>query len=143
MPEGYDLYRRDRSDGYGGVFLGIHNSLNSRQIDIKTSTDFVAAKIVNNNQDIIVASLYRPTDNNVVYMKDLTGAIANLCQSNPDAAIWVSGDINLPDIIWDTLSIRSSPSHTIAINKECLDLLDLSGLQQMVDFPTRRTLTTV
>ena len=54
MPEGYDLYRHDLSDGYGGVFLGIHNSFNSHEIDIKTSTDFVEAKIVNGSQEILL-----------------------------------------------------------------------------------------
>ena len=137
MPGGYNVYRRDRRDGYGGVILCIHNSLNSHQIDIDTATDFVAAKIVMGNQDVVVASLYRPTNNDEVYMEDLTQSISNLCQANPDAAIWISGDINLPDIVWETHSIAKSPAYKISINESCLNLLDRSGLQQMVDFPTR------
>ena len=57
FPPGYDVYRRDRKDGWGGVLLGIHSSLNSYQIDIETNAEFVAAKIVNGNQNIVVAAL--------------------------------------------------------------------------------------
>ena len=57
FPRGYDLYRCDRKDGYGGVLLGIHSSLNNHQMVIKTEADFIAAKIINGNQSIIVASL--------------------------------------------------------------------------------------
>lgn len=47
MPDDFDTYRKDRGDGYGGVFLAIHRSLNSHQLDIDSTTDLVAAKIVN------------------------------------------------------------------------------------------------
>ena len=59
FPPGYDLYRRDGKDGYGGVLLAIHSSLNSHQLNIKTDTEFIAAKIINKNQPIIVGALYR------------------------------------------------------------------------------------
>ena len=53
FPLGYDVYRQDRKDGYGGVVLGIHNSLNNHQIEMKTEIDIVAAKIINGKQTII------------------------------------------------------------------------------------------
>ena len=137
FPPDYDLYRRDRKDGWGGVLLGIHSSLNSHQIDIQTNAEFVAAKIVNGNQDIIVAALYRTPVNDDNYMRELTSTISNLCQSNPGAAVWISGDANLPDIEWTTHSIRPSPRYKISINESFIDLLDRTGLEQMIDFPTR------
>ena len=137
FPPGYDVYRRDRKDGWGGVLLGIHSSLNSYQIDIETNAEFVAAKIVNGNQNIIVAALYRTPVNDDNYMKELTSTISNLCQSNPGAAIWISGDANLPDIEWSTHSIRPSPRYKISINEAFIDLLDRTGLEQVIDFPTR------
>ena len=69
-------------------------------------------------------------------MENLTNSLKHLCQSNPEAAIWYSGDINLPDIDWETLSICSY-QYLKAINESFLDLLDIAGLEQMVDFPTR------
>ena len=137
FPPGYDVYRHDRDDGYGGVILGIHNSLNNHQIEIKTNIDFVAAKIINGKQTIIVASFYRPTNNDQAYMDELCHVITNLCQRNPGAAIWIAGDINLPDIHWPTMSITSH-QYTIAINEAFLQVLESTGLTQMIDFPTRR-----
>ena len=69
-------------------------------------------------------------------MENLTNSLKHLCQSNPGGAIWCSGDINLPDIDWETLSICSY-QYLKAINESFLDLLDIAGLEQMVDFPTR------
>ena len=34
FPGGYNVYRKDRSDGYGGVFLACHQSLISCELDI-------------------------------------------------------------------------------------------------------------
>ena len=58
FPPGYDIYRRDRKDGYGGVLLAIHSSLNNHQITIQFDTEIVAAKIINDKQSIVLASLY-------------------------------------------------------------------------------------
>ncbi len=136
FPQDYDVYRCDRKDGYGGVLLGIHNSLINHQLVIKTDAEFVAAKIINGKQSIIVASLYRPTDNNQVYMDELNRTILHLCQNNPGAAIWIAGDLNLPDVDWPSLSIVSH-QYRHAISDSFLKVLDKTGLDQLVDFPTR------
>ncbi len=136
FPKGYDLYRCDRKDRYGGVLLGIHSSLNNHQIVIETEAEFIAAKIVNGNQSVIVASLYRPHNCSPDHMNDLNSAILDLCLNNPDAAIWIAGDLNLPDIDWAISSIKSHQYRT-TINESFLQVLDRTGLEQMIDFPTR------
>ena len=30
-----------------------------------------------------------------------------MCQNNPGAAVWIAGDINVPDIEWETHSVTS------------------------------------
>ncbi|XP_072020312.1 uncharacterized protein [Amphiura filiformis] len=136
FPPGYDLYRVDRKGGHGGVIIGIHNSLNNHQLSLDTEAEFVAAKIINGNQSIIVAALYRPTDNNQVYMDELNRSITHLCASNPGAAIWIAGDANLPDINWENNTIVSH-QYKISINQSFLQMLDATGLEQVIDFPTR------
>ncbi|XP_072181422.1 uncharacterized protein [Diadema setosum] len=136
FPPGFDVYRIDRQDGYGGALLAVHSSLNNHQISIKTEAELVAAKIVNNKQSIVVASFYRPTNNNVDYMVDLCSTISQHCQDNPGAAVWFAGDINLPDINWETSSIISH-QYRRTINETFLYLLESAGLEQMADFPTR------
>ncbi|XP_072024987.1 uncharacterized protein [Amphiura filiformis] len=135
FPPGYSVYRCDKKDGHGGALLGIDDSLNY-QIDIESEVDFVAAKIVNGNHSIVVASLYRPTNNDLQYMEELTSIISHLCISNPGCPIWISGDINLPDIDWSTNSIVSY-QYRLALNQSFLQLMTSTGLEQMVDFPTR------
>ncbi|XP_072037138.1 uncharacterized protein [Amphiura filiformis] len=136
FPHGYCVYRSDRKDGYGGALLGIDATLVSHQIDLESEVDFVAAKIVNGNHSIVVASLYRPTNNDLQYMEELNSAISHLCISNPGCPIWIAGDINLPDIDWSTNSIISH-QYRLALNESFLQLMTTTGLEQMVNFPTR------
>ena len=108
----------------------------NHQICIQTEVGIVAAKILNGNQSIIVASIYRPTDNNQAYTDELTSSITKLCVDNPGAAIWIAGDANLPDINWENYTITSH-QYKRSINEAFLHLLDTTGLDQIVDFPTR------
>jgi hypothetical protein len=61
-----------------------------------------------------------------------------LAEINPDnfSNIWLAGDFNLGDIVWETHSVRpGSPKPTL-----CRDLIDISndnGLEQVVTKPTR------
>ena len=98
LPDDYVVYRKDRPDGYGGVLLGIHSSLNSHEIKVATDTEFVTAKILSGKQSIVVGLFYRPPSNDQGYMDRLTEAITCLCKSDPKAAYWIAGDANLPDI---------------------------------------------
>ncbi|XP_072046546.1 uncharacterized protein [Amphiura filiformis] len=137
FPPGYNLYRKDRSNGHGGVLLAVHSSLNSHQIDIRTDAEFVAAKIINRNQPIVIGALYRTPDSNQdKMMNELNRTILDLCQSNSGAAIWISGDINLPDIDWATNHIISH-QYPVALNESFLQTMESAGLEQLVDFPTR------
>ena len=136
LPEDFIVYRKDRPDGYGGVLLGIHSSLNSHEVTVATETEFVAAKILAGTQSIIVASFYRPPSNDQGYMDGLTQAIECLCKTDPKAAFWLAGDANLPDIDWPTDQVkRHQYSHHI--NDKFLLTLAGAGLEQVVEFPTR------
>ena len=81
--------------------LGIHSSLNSHRIEeVDTDTDFVAAKILNGNHNMVIGALYRPTNNDQAYTDSLTQAIEDFCIANRNDALWIGGDINLPDVNW-------------------------------------------
>ncbi|XP_072051476.1 uncharacterized protein [Amphiura filiformis] len=136
FPPGYSVYRKDRKDGYGGALLGITNSLNSHQVSIDADADIVAAKVRNGNNDIILGAVYRPTNNDQQYLDNLNQAIKDLCTSNPSAPVWIGGDMNLPDIDWDTEQIISH-QYRKSINESYLLTLASVGLEQIVNFPTR------
>jgi len=136
FPPEYNVYRKDRDDGYGGVLLGIHSTLNSHQLDIQTQAEFVAVKIVTDRQPVIIGSLYRPPYNNHDYMTELNRTIVDLCQTNKNAAIWIAGDANLPDINWSIDQVNPK-NYTREISESFLQTLARSGLEQTVTFPTR------
>jgi len=60
----------------------------------------------------------------------------NIVSSNPRAAIYCAGDLNLADICWNTNSL-SGYRYPIEINNVTLDLVSDCGFAQMVELPTR------
>ena len=70
-------------------------------------------------------------------MDSLNQSITNICLANPNTAIWICGDMNLPDIDWETEQITSH-QYRQAISESYLRTLAKVGLEQVVNFPTRR-----
>ena len=87
-------------------------------------------------QSVIIGALYRPTNNSQPYMDSLNLVIEDVFTSNPGSAIWISGDINLPDIDWATDQVTCH-QYPKALNESFLQLLARTGMEQLVDFPTR------
>ena len=133
----YNVYRKDRPDGYGGSLLLIKNSIISESVDVSTGCDIVFRKIeCSNSQTLIVGSAYRPTNNDVDYTSELIETISSVCHRFKDAVIWIAGDFNLPDIDWPNNSVISY-QYRKAINDAFHELEGDLGLTQIVDFPTR------
>ena len=62
FPSGYTVYRKDRHDGYGGVFIACRNTLiSSRLQPNETSSELVACQIqLADHSSLIACSIYRP-----------------------------------------------------------------------------------
>ena len=77
-------------------------------VQISGEAEIVAAKVYNGKQEIIFGSAYRPPNSNIqVYMDNLNQSIMDICLTNPSTAVWIGGDMNLPDINWETEQIAS------------------------------------
>jgi len=138
FPAGFTVYRKDRSDGYGGVFVACRNSIISEELNLDSNAEIVACRIdQNESQPLIICSLYRPPDNNLIYMKALCDTLADIAANHPNSPIWIAGDINLPNINWDR-NCTSGNTYSVALCKLFLTFIEDYGLTQMVDFPTRR-----
>jgi exonuclease III len=66
----YEIFRKDRKDGFGGVMLVIKSTINSNSIDITTVTDcdceIIPKKIeCDSNKSLIVISAYRPPNSSI------------------------------------------------------------------------------
>ena len=134
FPSGYHVYRKDRVDGIGGVLLGISNSLNSNNIE--TDGKFVAVNVLGSKHAIIFAAAYRPPRSDQAYMDTVNQTLPTLCHKFYNMPIWISSDMNLPDIEWETEKLTTN-QYTHSISYSFWDTLANTGLQQIVNFPTR------
>ena len=69
-------------------------------------------------------------------MDSLNLVIEDVCTSKPGSAIWISGDINLPDIDWATDQVTGH-QYPKALNVSFLQLLALTGMEEL-DFLRRK-----
>jgi len=91
-------YRKDRSDGYGGVFVACGNNFVSEKLILDTNAERVACRVdQNESQPLFVCSLYRPPNNDLLWMKTLCDTLADIASSYSNSPIWIAGDINLPN----------------------------------------------
>ena len=137
FPPTYNIYRHDRSDGYGGVFIACKNLLNSSNLYVSTCNEIVCCHVeFTNHSSLIICSIYRPPNNDVSLMDSICDSLHDIITSYSNATIWIAGDANLPDINWQNHTIISN-RYNLSINSRMLDLVSNHGLSQYVDFPTR------
>ena len=136
FPSNYNIYRHDRPDGYGRVFLACKSNLISEELPLSTTCELVACKIHLAHHYLIVCSLYRPPDRNFPYLEELCMALKQVTLTNPNAIIWFAGDLNLPNINWN-LNCLQGNNYPSTLCMELLDTLLELGLSQIVTFPTR------
>ena len=141
FPPTYDVYRKDRSDGYGGVLIAIKKMFIAEQISYNGNCEAIFIKLLlDGRKTLIIGSAYRPPSSSSEYMEDLCSAITDIHRRHRNAVFWLGGDFNLPDVNWETLSMESH-STPVAVSRCFLDMLSMCGLQQMVTFPTRLSRT--
>ena len=58
FPLGYTIYRRDRSDGYGGVFIGCRSTLRCVCIDNNTNSEIVSCKVDLAQGSLLIIAAY-------------------------------------------------------------------------------------
>ena len=141
LPPNYSFAARKdcQKSAHGGVAIITKSSIDASEIPLDTDSEIVAASIPTTytSKPIIVCSLYRPTDNNIDYTRDMCSTIRDLHTRFKDNIIWIGGDSNLPDISWKSDSIEGH-NYPATINQAYLDLVSDLGSQQIIDFPTRQ-----
>ncbi|VDI27106.1 Hypothetical predicted protein [Mytilus galloprovincialis] len=69
-------------------------------------------------------------------MDQLCETIEHVHQSNKNSVLWIGGDLNLPDINWNSTSIKGNKVNS-CISKRLLDMIHNCHMEQTVTFPTR------
>ena len=133
---GYEIFRKDRNDGYGGVMIGVKRQLVYEHVPTSDSCEPVAVKVSCKHNSVIIASLYRPTNNDSDYAVQLINALESLVKCHPNEIIWIGGGANLPDINWFSNAV-SGNNYKREISDSFLQAVGNCSLEQIVDFPTR------
>ena len=138
-PPGYIVRsRRDRHDGYGGVIIMTKSTIPADEIYNSNDSELAAIAVKRGSKSpLITAGLYRPPSSNQAQADRVCEEIRDLAHANRNAPLWITGDFNLPDVNWSTLSTNGN-SNPAAVNHAFISTFTDCGLQQMVDFPTRR-----
>lgn len=105
----FSVYRCDRDTRQGGgVLLAINKRLSSDCIKITSSLEIVWAVVKLAYQKIILGVFYRPPNFTATFVSDLHDAIHSVCSRHTTVPIFLLGDFNLPNIMWE-----NDPPHCI------------------------------
>ena len=96
LPYGYNKFRKDRTNRWGGVLLIVKNKFICEQISISEGPELVATKLQTYRHPLIVASCYHPAKYSKQQSKVLFEEIAGLINKNKECPIWIGRDFNLP-----------------------------------------------
>ncbi|VDI46163.1 Hypothetical predicted protein [Mytilus galloprovincialis] len=135
-----DVFRNDRvgKEG-GGVLIAIKKGIICQEVYKSKNVELIAAQInITDTKSLIIISAYRPPNkNDLDYLKQMIIEINELKLKFKNSTFWLGGDFNLPDIKWPEQNISGS-MYTKELNEAFIDMLNNLGIEQMVDFPTRK-----
>ena len=138
LPTGYTLFRRDRSDGYGGVLLAFRDTFSVTEylINNYSQCEIIACNLTYKNEKIIICSVYRPPSADTTYLQELILILEEIVISNPTTTIWIGGDLNFPGINWSDNTV-SNNHYPLTLYNIFLDFIADHGFFQIVLTPTR------
>ena len=129
------VYRHNREDSYGGVFIACHNTLISHEISYNDSQELIACKVkLFTNQSLIACYVYRPPNRSVNYIEASCGSLESIVLSYPHDILWIADDLNLSDINWTDYNIAGN-TYPLPLNAAAfLNFVNTFRLTQIVDF---------
>ena len=138
FPESLTVHRNDRSSGIGGgVFTASREGLlMDAQPKLTTDCEIVWSKVLmKNKKDLYLGSFYMP-HRNLNDIKKLEDSITQLTQNNKDKHIILAGDMNCPNIDWETLTVQKGAADR-DVQQALLDFSIEHNLTQVHCQPTR------
>ena len=136
----FNFWRKDRADVYGGVLLGIRNSILAEPAPkLDADSEIVWAKVLSCSlKDAYIGKFYHP---HYDVEKGLEGLADSMSKLPPNSNVFLGGDFNLPDIDWKTSAVKPWRERTYRDSeRHCDSLLNTfqdHGMEQCVNFPTR------
>ena len=100
LPTNYVVYRNDRGGRGGGVLLAVKGKISSTLIYSPTHLNLLTVTL-NHTKVITICLLYIPPNPD---HKDISGLMEYLNSLRHTENLIMLGDLNLPDVNWDSLS---------------------------------------
>lgn len=132
----YEIFRCDRAQRIGGgVLLAVRPCLKPVVINLSVADlEMVWISFRSTNNNFVVGVCYRPPDSSPSFVSSFHDALNEIAVKFPSSLVYIVGDFNFPDIVWDPLPV--SRAH----NKTCDDFIrvaSLFNLSQLILQPTR------
>jgi exonuclease III len=132
---GYDLYRRDRDDGYGGVALYISKMfMSSELLDMRSDiVENIWISLTIGNMKVLTAVFYRPPNSERQhaqnFIEDFQHQI-HLAYMKKPHCIFITGDFNDRRYDWTNNHVNSD------LKNSFFDLLHSNNFFQVINSPT-------
>ena len=101
LPVDFAIYCKDRGSRGGGVMLAVRDCISSKLISSPDNLEIITVS-VNTVHPTTFCAIYLPPNSLPEYAQLTFDYIKELCSTT--ASIIILGDLNLPDINWETLS---------------------------------------
>jgi hypothetical protein len=143
FPTKYNIKRKDRKAGGGGVFVMTREDLNCNEDafdNIESEVEVVWAQIKMHGTKVLnVASVYRPPNSSVEYMKKLQNHFRQVHQQSKNSTYIIGGNMNLTQIDWVHDGPIGNQPGTADTNlcSMFIDIMDDLGLSQHCQDITR------
>lgn len=132
----FTIYRCDRTERRGGgVLLAVSKDIPSSPIEINSALEITWVILTLGNSKLILGTCYRPPSSPPTFINELHDTINIVSSRFPSQPLFLLGDFNYPNIMWNTLPLRLSPFSQQA--DDFLNLCSVFSLAQLVTQATR------
>ena len=109
----YNVYRKDRPDGYSGVMIAISKLIPSYEMTaLQTERELLWIQVVvGNGNKLFIGAYYRSHIDDQQSIDELNLSLQKLHETTTDAKIWLIGDFNAPCIDWESMSLSINRTH--------------------------------
>ena len=140
FPAQFNVYRKDRDNGGGGVITAVRSNLISTpcpELDADCEIIWVCVHL-HNTKPLYIGNFYRPPNKPVDYWTKLEESLDKLPERNSLPFTILTGDFNCPEITWPS-SEREDPTPGNHHGNYLLLLCDKFHFKQTTPGPTRTT----
>ena len=134
----YQVFRRDREKGntMGGVFILDKKELTiTREEELETDCELLWCRVeIQESKSLHIAAYYRPNEKDEHSLDELKKSLHRLGEH--DDGVIIAGDFNLPGWDWKQHEMKSG-CHYPLLHNRFIDILNDTGLTQLVEEPTR------